>query len=108
MLNTRIAIPATATAAEVIEIKTLVSHPMESGFRYDLLGNRIPRNLLERFTCTYLGQTVIEVAFGTGVAANPFLSFHLRATSTGPVVFEWIDQQGETTREVRQLAVTVG
>ncbi len=106
MLSTRISMPETATAAEIIEIKTLVSHPMESGFRYDVLGARVPENILARFTCRYLGDTVFEVEFGTGVAANPFLAFHLRASPTGDVTFEWVDPQGEITRETRQLKVT--
>ena len=105
LINTRISVPRQARANTVVEIKTLVSHPMESGYRYDYMGEPIPRNILTRFTCEYLGQRVLEAEFGPGIAANPFMAFNLLATITGELLFTWTDQHGEVTTETRTLQV---
>lgn len=105
MYKTRIAVPATARPGEIIEIRTLISHPMESGFRRDPSGALIPRNILRSFSCSYLGEPVFSMDFFPGVAANPFLSFHLRATASGEIRFEWVDQDGNSTTE--NAAITV-
>jgi sulfur-oxidizing protein SoxZ len=105
MYKTRIAVPATARPGEIIEIRTLISHPMESGFRRGPDGALIPRNILRSFSCTYLGEPVFGMDFFPGVAANPFLSFHLRATESGEVHFEWIDQDGKSTTASATLTV---
>lgn len=105
LINTRISVPREAAANTLVEIKTLVSHPMESGYRRDSMGEAIPRNILTRFTCEYLGQPVMEAEFGPGIAANPFMAFYLLATITGEVVFTWTDQHGEVSIESRTLQV---
>ena len=105
LINTRISVPPQAQANTVVEIKTLVSHPMESGYRIDYMGEMIPRNILTRFTCEYLGQPVLEAELGPGIAANPFMAFNLLATTTGELVFTWTDQHGEVSTETRTLLV---
>ena len=52
MPATRIVAPAKARKGEVIEIKTLINHVMETGFRRDTVGQAIPRDIITRFTCT--------------------------------------------------------
>ena len=105
MYKTRISVPASARPGEIIEIRTLIAHPMESGFRRDPSGTLIPRNILQSFTCTYQGETIFRMEFFPGVAANPFVSFHLRATQSGEISFEWIDQDGNSTRDSARLVV---
>jgi sulfur-oxidizing protein SoxZ len=107
-LNARISVPKQATRGEVVEIKTLVSHSMESGFRRSNIGALIPRDIITRFTCRYLDQPVFTAEFGPGVAANPFLSFYLRASSSGELLFSWTDQHGNTANETRDLQVVDG
>lgn len=101
----RIALPGTATRGELVEVRTLVSHPMESGFRLDARGERIPQDIITSFTCRYLDQTVFEAEFGPGMAANPFLSFHFVARETGDVTLSWTDQHGEAWQETRRIIV---
>lgn len=105
MLNVRIALPASAPRGQLIQVKTLVSHPMESGFRYDMNGERIPRNIITSFRCEYLQQPIFEAEFGPAVAANPFLSFYFVATASGRVRFTWTDMQGEQTVIDREIQV---
>lgn len=104
-LNARIFVPAQASPGEQIELKTLVSHPMESGFRRSNTGTLIARNILTRFTCDYDGEPMFAAEFGPGITANPFLSFYLRATHTAELVFTWTDQNGQQAQESRLLNV---
>ncbi|MFT5692082.1 MAG: sulfur-oxidizing protein SoxZ, partial [Oceanicoccus sp.] len=104
-MKTRISIPSKAKKGDILDIKTLVSHPMHSGFRRDAIGELVPRNIIKFFRCEYEGVLVFEAEFGPGTAANPFLSFHFRADKSGKVKFLWIDQDGEETEEVEFLDV---
>ena len=106
MPATRIVVPAKARKGEVIEIKTLINHVMETGFRHDNSGRVIPRDIITRFTCTYGGEEVFRMDLFTGVAANPFVAFTTIATETGELVFEWTDQHGAVTREQAHLTVS--
>jgi sulfur-oxidizing protein SoxZ len=104
-VKARISIADKASKGELIEIKTLVSHPMESGFRRDGMGESIPRNILKRFSVEYGGDEIFVAEFGPGIAANPFTAFYIRADESGPVRFVWEDQNGERSIEQRQLTV---
>ena len=65
---------------------------METGFRYDSLGQRTLRNPIETLVCRYAGREVFRAAMSTGIAANPYLRFFTRAVETGDLEFEWTDQ----------------
>jgi sulfur-oxidizing protein SoxZ len=94
MAPARINVPRKAQRGEVIEIKTLVSHSMETGYRRDDAGNPIPRNIICQFLCTYNGVEVFRADFFPAVAANPFLSFFTVANESGILEFRWIDDYG--------------
>jgi sulfur-oxidizing protein SoxZ len=102
----RIVMPPTARKGDIVEIKTIVQHPMETGYRRDHNGAVIPRDIVKRFVVTYAGNEIFTADMTQGVAANPFFSFHFRATATGDVAFTWTDEKGEATSETRKLAVT--
>src|SRR5262245_39216332 len=105
MPATRIVLPPRARKRDVVEIKTIITHPMETGFRRDNVGGAIPRDIITRFTCTYAGEEVFRMDLFTGVAANPFVAFTTVATETGDLVFEWTDQHGTVTREQARITV---
>lgn len=94
MASIRLAVPDTAQRNETVEIKALIQHDMESGFRRGSRGEVIPRDIIVRFECRYDGATVFAADFHPAVAANPILTFHVRATKSGPIDFEWTDQNG--------------
>lgn len=101
-IRPRIRMPQTARPGEVIVIRTLVQHPMENGLRRDAAGAPIPRRILNRFTCTYGGSTVIDIDLGTAVSINPYLEFTARAGQSGEFVFTWHDDDG-SVHELRQM-----
>ncbi len=104
-LKPRVKIPSSVRAGEAMEVRTLISHPMETGYRRDLQGNKIRRHIIERFTCEYEGQVVFEAEFGPGTAANPYLVFFVKAVNSGPMTFTWRDDRGKTRRTVREVNV---
>ena len=105
MSTIRIAAPSSATRGEVIELKALIRHPMETGYRRDRYGEQIPRNILKRFECRYNDELVFAADFFPAVAADPFLAFYTRATESGTLEFRWVDQHGEVSTEQVSLEV---
>lgn len=105
MTSIRISIPDTAAPGEVIEIKALIRHPMESGFRRGSRGEVIERDLIKHFTCVYDGETVFEAEFFPAVAANPLLTFYTKATRSGTLTFTWTDQNGTDWRDTASIKV---
>ncbi len=105
MERARISVPASAAKGEVIEIRTMVQHPMETGFRPDSMGRPVPRDIVTSFVCLYDGEAVFEAEFHPAVAANPFLRFHVRAERSGTLEFRWTDQAGQSLSETAEITV---
>jgi sulfur-oxidizing protein SoxZ len=101
----RIRIPAQIKMGEVIEVKTLVTHEMESGHRRDSNGALVPRRIINRLTCSYNGRPVFEAALEPAVAANPYIAFFLRATESGTLDFAWTDDDGTVYRARQPIKV---
>jgi len=97
--------PASAKRGEVIEIKTLIAHPMETGYRLGPTGAVIPRDIINRFTCTYNGEEVFAAELYPAIAANPFIAFFTVATESGEIALSWTDDRGQTQTEVRRITV---
>ncbi len=98
-------LPETATPGEIVGIKILIQHPMETGFRTGRDGALVPRDIIESLVCLYLGQEIFRAELYPAITANPFFGFHLRAEETGDVELVWTDNAGVTAREVRTLTV---
>ena len=85
-----------AKKGDLVEVKALVSHIMETGQRKDANGNLIPRKILNKFVCTVAGKQVFEADFEAAISANPYIQFKFRAEKSGPVVLTWTDDDGST------------
>ena len=83
-----------AKKGDIVEVKALVQHVMESGQRKDSAGKPIPRKILNRFTCTVNGKQVFAADFEPAISANPYIQFKFKAMESGPVVLTWIDDDG--------------
>jgi sulfur-oxidizing protein SoxZ len=95
-----------AKKGDIIEVKALVSHIMETGQRKDRDGKVIPRKILNKFTCTVNGKEVFSADFEPAVSANPYIQFKFKATESGPVVLTWIDDDGSKIVGEETLTVT--
>jgi sulfur-oxidizing protein SoxZ len=105
MARTLINVPTKARRGDVIEIKTLIAHPMESGYRVGANGALIPRDIIQLFVCTYNGEEVFRADLSPAVAANPFISFFTVATESGTIAFHWTGDNGFAVSE--SVAITV-
>ena len=105
MTRVLINVPARAKRGEIIEIKTLISHPMESGYRVGTNGNLIPRDIITRFTCSYDGEEVFRAELSPAIAANPFIAFFTTATESGTLVFRWSGDNGFLATETGAIVV---
>jgi sulfur-oxidizing protein SoxZ len=106
MPNHRIKLPESAKAGEIVEIRALIQHPMENGYNVTSQGVVIPVHIITDFVVTYDGAEVFRVKLEPGLAANPYFSFYLKASKTGPVHFHWVDQDGTVTDDEATLTVT--
>jgi sulfur-oxidizing protein SoxZ len=105
MARALITMPKTAARGEVIEVRTLIAHPMETGYRTGDDGKRLPRNLIRRFTCRFEGETVFSAELFPAVAANPLISFFTVATQSGTLTFSWEGDNGFAQTESVVLTV---
>ena len=102
----RIRLPRSATAGQPAEVKTLVSHVMETGLRKDANGDIIPRMIINRFTCEYGGEMAIDMELHGAVSANPYVEFDIMPGDATEVVFTWYEDGGAVYTETKQLAVS--
>ena len=101
----RVRVPANAKKGELIEIKTLISHEMESGQRKDSAGKTIPRRIINKFTASFNGKVVFEADWYTAVSANPYQSFFYKAAESGEFKFVWKDDNGSDYTATSKLNV---
>lgn len=102
----RVKVPKAAAKGEIIEIKSLISHPMESGQRKGKDGNLIPRQIINKFIVTFNGKEFFSSDWAPAVAANPYMAFFMRAEESGTMEFTWIDDDGSKYTAKKDLTVT--
>jgi sulfur-oxidizing protein SoxZ len=98
-------VPPKAKRGDTIEIKALMSHIMETGYRRTAAGDIVPRDIITSFTCRYNGTEVFRADFFPAIAANPFISFFTIAKDSGKFEFEWIGDKGFS--ETASASITV-
>jgi sulfur-oxidizing protein SoxZ len=105
MARAVVTVPAQAKRGEIIEIKTLAQHAMETGFRRTQTGELIPRDIIRTFRCTYNGVEVYRVDLHPAIAANPLIAFNTVATESGTLSFQWAGDNGYTVTEIAPIRV---
>ena len=106
MAQPRIRVPRQAKQGEVIEIKTLVSHIMETGQRRSPEGQVIPRNVIHTFTAAFDGKEFFKADLNSGISANPYLAFTLKVSASGELQLTWIDDSNQKAVETVPITVT--
>lgn len=105
MQKPRIKLPEAAKVGEVIEIKTLISHVMETGQRKDQDGKVVPRMIINSFTVKFAGEEIFAADLQPGISANPYIAFFMRVPGPGELEFTWIDDSGAKSTEKMKLNV---
>jgi sulfur-oxidizing protein SoxZ len=104
-IKPRVKVPASAKAGEPFTIKTLISHEMESGQRKDADGNPIPRQIINRFTCDFNGQSVIDMTLEAAISSNPYIEFDAKIDGAGEFTFTWYDDDGSVYTATNAIAL---
>ncbi len=105
MARVLINVPPKAKRGEVIAIRTLISHAMESGFRHTTMGVTIPRDIIDTFVCSYNGEEIFRAVLHPAISANPFITFHTVATESGTLSFKWTGDGGFSQTETASIVV---
>jgi sulfur-oxidizing protein SoxZ len=105
MSTARIRLPQNIKKGDIVEVKTLITHTMESGQRRDSAGNVIPRKILNKFACSYNGKEVFRAELAPAISANPYIAFFITATETGTLDFAWTDDDGSVVKESAKITV---
>ena len=101
----RVKAPKKAAAGDVVTLKTLISHKMESGQRKDSDGNLIPRSIINRFTCAFNDKNVVDVTLESAISTNPYFEFEATVPEAGDFQFTWYDDDGSVYEETKSVAI---
>ncbi|MDY6945342.1 MAG: thiosulfate oxidation carrier complex protein SoxZ [Pseudomonadota bacterium] len=105
MTRALVNVPKTATRGEIIEIRAMIQHVMETGYREGVNGVAIPRNIIKRFVCKYAGEEIFSAELFPAIAANPYMAFSAIASHSGTITFEWTDDKGEMQSTSAEITV---
>ncbi|MBI4290928.1 MAG: thiosulfate oxidation carrier complex protein SoxZ [Betaproteobacteria bacterium] len=105
MARAVVKVPAQAKRGEIIEIRTLVAHAMETGSRRNQLGEIVPRDIVSAFVCTYNGEEIFRAELHPAIAANPLITFTTVATESGTIEFKWSGDKGFTATASAEISV---
>jgi sulfur-oxidizing protein SoxZ len=105
MARTLIHVPTTARKGEVVEIRTLIAHPMETGYRAGSDGRTLPRDIIRRFSCRYNGEVVFSADLYPAISANPYIAFNVVANASGSFSFTWEGDNGFAQTETASITV---
>lgn len=105
MASALINVPAKAKRGDIVEIKTLMSHIMETGYRHTTTGEAVPRDIITSFSCRFNGAEIFRADLFPAIAANPFITFFAMVTESGKFEFEWTGDQGFS--ETASASITV-
>ncbi len=98
-------IPKTARAGEIVTVKLLISHPMESGQRHNENGKLVKQNVINSLRCGYGDEEVLQLTLHPAIAANPYFEFTFRADKSGTIDISWVDDEGVAGFERRDIEV---
>jgi len=102
----RVRVPREASAGEAVSVRTLISHQMESGQRRGSDGELIPRSIINRFTCEFNGEMVVDVTIEPAVSTNPYFQFDATVAESGTFAFTWYDDDGSVYEDTAEITVT--
>jgi sulfur-oxidizing protein SoxZ len=103
--TSRVRIPGQARIGQVVEVKTLISHEMETGQRKDAAGKTIPRKIIKSFTAKFNGREIFRSDWHPAVSANPYFAFFVRVPEAGTFEFSWLDDDGSVYQSEHKVAI---
>ena len=105
-IKPRVKVPKEVSIDEIIEIKTLIRHPMHSGRMKDNNGQIIPRQIINSFSAKFNGKEVFQMDLEPSISTNPFIVLQYKVKESGTFDFEWIDDNGEKYYISKEMTVS--
>lgn len=102
----RVQWPDNVRSGEVIKVRLLIQHPMDTGYLQDFTGKVVPRNIIRVLTCHLGSQEVFRIEPSSGISANPFFEFYVCAAATAEFKIEWLDDKGFKGQHLQIFKVT--
>ncbi len=106
MSTFRLSVPTAARRGELIPVRLIIQHPMETGFRLDAAGKAYTKNVIHDIACRFNGTEVMRMELSSGIAANPYLEFFMKADASGELIIDWSDDAGEKGQARASIAVS--
>ncbi len=107
LMKPRVKVPNSAKAGDIVQIKTLISHKMETGLRKDSkTGKEIPRKIINSFVAKYNGKDVFKASPHAAISANPYFAFYLKVNESGELDLTWTEETGQTWSAKKQITVS--
>lgn len=90
---------------DLVEVKVLMAHEMETGLRKDAQGQVVPAHFIQQVTATCNGRTVLSAQWGPAISKNPFVSFKFRGAAKGDTLqVTWVDNFDDTRSDQAVIA----
>ena len=105
-IKPRVKVPKEVSVDEIVEIKTLIRHPMHSGRMKDAEGQTIPRQIINLFSAKFNGKKVFQMDLEASISTNPYIVFQYKAKESGKFDFEWTDDNGEIYSISKEMVVS--
>ena len=105
-IKPRVKVPKEVSIDEIVEIKTLIRHPMHSGRMKNADGQLIPRQIINFFSAKFNGKDVFKMDLEPSISTNPYIVFQYKVKESGTFDFEWIDDSGEKYSISKKMAVS--
>ena len=88
-----------------IQIRTLISHPMEHGRNKDeATGQLIPAHYIQELMLKHNDKTIVSSQLGAGISKNPYFAFMLKGGKAGDEInVSWKDNLGNSDSETRTI-----
>lgn len=96
MMQSRLQVFPGFSPGHISRVRVLIHHPMETGFRFDVNGQAVPKNVIHTLVAEFEGITIFKATLGSGISADPYLEFQVRTPRNGELVLRWIDDTGNT------------
>jgi sulfur-oxidizing protein SoxZ len=99
-------VPTSAKVGDVVEVRALIQHTMETGYRLSSDGQPMPRDLVRRVEARFEGQLVFAADLHAAISANPYLAFALRLPDSGTLTVSWAGDKGLQHSETVRIVAT--
>lgn len=81
----------------VIDIKCLMSHPMETGLRKDKkTGEKIPAHFIQTVVAEKNGVPFMQADFNSTISKNPYMRIKVAGDKGDEIKISWTDNKGAT------------